>query len=333
MAHDSSSETLLRERLASLPHHLRAVGERVAGAVSTPLAKPAVVTGIGGSEGPARMMAELLRDRWRASASFVPLSAFATGSLDASGSALIVFSQSLSPNARLALARARGFDQATLFTSVGDDPALSQFEEHGGRIVRLPPASEQGALVRVIGPCVAMLAAALHAGAASAAELEPLLDAIHAAGARVPAVDGSRPIAFVTAGGYGELCRTVRNLWLEALCVPEPPMWDVLEVAHGPFQQFFDAEVVLVALERDGDERLLFDRLAQMLVPDRHTLVRLRSSVSRALAPIDHVALIAELVCRELARSPRNLGVWPGCGRDAPVYGIGPGWQVVEPEG
>jgi hypothetical protein len=313
-----------------LPLHLRAVGARVE--VAAPVAKPAVVTGVGGSEGPARMMAELLRHRWRASASFVPLSAFATGALDAHGAALFVFSQSLSPNARLALSRASRFDQATLFTSATDDPALTQWTAHGGQIVGLPPASEQGALVRVIGPCVAMLAAALHAGAASAADVESLVHAIREPGARVPAVDGSRPIAFVTAGGYGELCRTVRNLWLEALCVPEPPMWDVLEVAHGPFQQFFDGEVVLVALEREGEERLLFDRLAQMLVPGRHQLVRLRSSVAPPLAPIDHVAMAAELVCRELGRRPRNLAVWPGRGRDGPVYGIGPGWKLADPD-
>jgi hypothetical protein len=330
LPHESSSRTLLQDRLAALPGHLREVGERVT--VATPPTRPAIVTGVGGSEGPARMMAELLRTHSHASASFVPLSAFATDSIATQGMALTVFSQSLSPNARLALARAPELDEATLFTSVAHDPLLARFEAHGGRLVRLPPATEQGALVRVIGPCVAMLAAALQSGAASPPHVVALLEAMHGR-ALVPDVDCSGRVAFVTAGGYGELCRTVKNVWLEALCVPEPPMWDVLEVAHGPFQQFFDSDIVLLALERVGDESLLFDRLEQMLVPGRHTLVRLRSSVARPVAPIDHVSRVVELACRELARCPRDLGEWPGRGLDGPIYGLEPGWRLAEVDG
>jgi hypothetical protein len=298
------SESLLRARLAELPKCLRRVRE-----VCAPIEPSGsfVVTGIGASEGPARAMATLVRG------AFVPLSAFVDGAPDAD--TLVVFSQGLSPNARLALSRASTYRRSFLFTSARD-------ATFAGKIVVLPPEREDGTLVRVLGPTSALLAAAIASGAAG--DVEPLFAALSAP--RAIAVDEERlfgRVAFVTAGGHGELCHGARNAWLEALCTPEPPMWDVLQIAHGPFQEFFESEILLVALERDGAERELFDRLERMLVPERHRLVRLRSSLSPALAAIDHVTQVHELVCRALAARPRDLGAWPGSGRDGPLYDLG----------
>jgi creatinine amidohydrolase len=270
------------------------------------------------------MMAELLRQTVHASASFQPLSAFATRSLGARGGTLVVFSQGLCPNARLALDCVSHFDAAFLFTSAEREPQVTRFQEQGGHVVGLPPSSEPGTLVRVVGPCAAMLAAALHTGSAQAADVNALVAALGDVPARVPpsAVRAGR-VAFVTANGYGELCRAAKNVWLEALSVPEPPMWDVLEVVHGPLQQFFDAELTLFALERDGEEGFLFDRLERVLVAGRHRLVRLRSPLPLAVAPIDHVAQVIEIVCRVLAASPRDLGAWVGSRLEAPLYELG----------
>ncbi len=320
----------MRGRLAALPACLREVAARVqTGSISS---GGVVVTGIGASEAPARLMAELLRASRGASAVFAPLSAFAagaagadpTGTDDGRGRSLVVFSQGLSPNACLALARAREFEHATLFTSAREGAQLARFVADGGHVVRLPPEREEGALVRVLGPSAAMLAAALYTGAASARDVDALLATLARDTTQVaPAPTRCERVAFVTAGGYGERCHAVKNTWLEALSAPEPPMWDVLQIAHGPFQQFFDAEIVLFALEREGAESELWDRLARMLVPARHTLVRLRSVLPGALAPIDHLAQVLAIVCRALEASPRDLGAWPGSGLDAPLYELG----------
>jgi creatinine amidohydrolase len=317
------TEELLRARLAELPRCLRETAR-----LEPRIAKVAsfVVTGIGASEAPARYTARLLRDARGARASFAPLSAFASGAPAAD--ALVVFSQGLSPNARLALARAESYRHATLFTSLRDDAdgAIPRFRERGGEVVVLPPAREDGTLVRVVGPSCAMLAAALACGAARREEAGALAEAVGDAPRRAGDVEGAvlaRRVAFVTAGGHGELCEAARNAWLEGLCAPEPPSWDVLSVAHGPFQEFFESEIVLVALEREGDGGELFERLASMLVPGRHRLLRLRSSLPAALAAIDHVALAVELLCRALRARPRDLRAWPGCGRDGPLYGVG----------
>jgi hypothetical protein len=61
-----------------------------------------------------------------------------------------------------------------------------------------------------------------------------------------------------------------------------------------------------------------------MLVPERHALVRLRSSLANApLAALDHVAQTHELLCRALRARPRDLSSWPGLGRDRPLYDVG----------
>jgi creatinine amidohydrolase len=311
-----SAEALLRARLAELPRCLRDVA---AGRPTIERSSSFVVTGIGASEAPARAMAALARTELRARAAFVPLSAFASRSPE--GDVLVVFSQGLSPNARLALARAGDYASSVLFTSVREP-----IPGFGGRIIVLPPEREDGTLVRVLGPSAAMLAAAIATGAAD--DVDPLFDAIASAPAR--ARDAARHVesarlfgrvAFVTTAGHGELCHAARNAWLEALCTPEPPSWDVLQIAHGPFQEFFDSEILLIALELGEDA--LVDRLARMIVPERHALVRLRSSLAPALAAIDHVAQVHELVCCALAARPRDLGAWPGSGRDAPLYDLG----------
>src|SRR5690606_25355371 len=102
-------------------------------------------------------------------ATFVPISAFATSSAPR-GAELVVFSQGLSPNARLALPRrepvasdgaAPSFDRILLFTSVapGSPKAaargLDEAIDAGLEPVVLPPEEEEGNLPRVIGPVVA----------------------------------------------------------------------------------------------------------------------------------------------------------------------------------
>jgi creatinine amidohydrolase len=277
----------------------------------------------------------------RARATFAPLSAFVGEAPRALGETLVVFSQGLSPNARLALERAPSFARAILFTSVQggaagahDDAARAareRFERAGGHAIVLPPEREDGTLVRVLGPSAAMLAAALWSGAASTADLAPLEDALASAPERALAASAdvddaalARRVAFVTAGGYGEHCHAARNAWLESLCVAEPPSWDVLQIAHGPFQEFWQEELLLVALERENAaERELFDRLAQMLAPERHALVRLRSSLAPGVSALDHVAQTHELLCRALRARPRDLSAWPGRGRDGALYDVG----------
>jgi creatinine amidohydrolase len=301
-----------------------------------------VVTGVGASEGPARYLALLLHLAGRR-AIFAPLSAFVLSDAAALGDALIVFSQGLSPNARLALRRAREHTAAILVTSAipersSDDvrACLDAFAAAGGQRIVLPPDDESGTLVRLVGPAVALVAAArfAHACGASAIDLAALSHApdlaasadarADAALANLPPLALHRRLAFVAAGPMVDGAHGLRGKWLEGLGAPEPPLWDVLSVAHGPFHEIFDEEATFVTLEHDTPhpaERELFDRLARMLVPSRHAVLRLRAALPPPLGVIDHELLGTALLLRALHERSKDLGA--ALGSDAPLYGLG----------
>jgi hypothetical protein len=320
--------------------------------LSTPASFPSVepsasfvVTGIGASEGPARYLAMLLQLAGRR-AVYTPLSTFLVANAAALGDTLVVFSQGLSPNARLALRRAAEHRRAILFTSAakkgdeGDAPEirafLSGFRGAGGDVVVMPPDEEPGTFVRVLGPAVARLVAARFVATLSAvidsAALARVPTLAAEAAARVEAAVSALPpdalrrrLGFVVAGPWLEGASGLRSTWLEGLGAPEPALWDVLQIAHGPFHQFFDEEMTLVTLEHEGapQERDLFDRLASMLVPPRHAIVRLRSRLPAPLGALEHDALSAALLVRAFGEGSKDIAAAGGLGPDALLYGLG----------
>lgn len=325
----------LHARLTRIPDHLRSV---LAGTKATTLSGDVVVTGIGAAAGPARYLAWLLGlPGFAGRARFVAPSAFVTG-VPADGRTLVVFSQHLSPNARLVLARARRAMRVVVITS-----ATRAEVEAAARapapldVVELPPRQpeeERGTLLRVEGPAVASFFAALLARDAGvpldAEALARVPDVVASAGARLSAACDARalgaaidgPLAIVTTGPQAT-ARAAAWKILEGWSAPEPPVWDVLEVAHGPFQQLYAAPACLVVLERRAAEDAeLVARLVAMLAPERHALVRLASELPEELAPLEHDALVDALVLAGLRARPRDLEDWDGKGRDGPLYDL-----------
>jgi len=300
---------------------------------------PVLATGIGGSEGPARLLVSLLQARGLP-ARFVPLSSFVDGAPPASS--LVVFSQKLSPNASLALARARRYPRALLVTSMPpDEPRLAPFVGDGGAILSLPCDDEAGLLVRVLGPTLASAAAALladnlcktHPGNLLEGCREPLdIDALDRALTRALARAAAWPalppglLALVAGGDAAERCEGLRWRLLEGLLRPDVQLWDALSAAHGPLQSFWDREATLLALEAPGDlSPSLVDRLASVLVPGRHQLLRLTASLPAPWSLFEHMVQLDALMCRSLEAFPRPLDPWPAQGLDGPLYLLGPG--------
>jgi hypothetical protein len=210
---------------------------------------------------------------------------------------------------------------------------LADLVARGANVVTHPPPDESGMLLRVVGPACASFTAALLASTLADGfygELARVPDLFATAAERVRAVSAhlepewlTARVAFVTAGPLGEAYHAPSWKWLEGLSAPLPPCWDVLEVAHGAYQQFYEERMLLIALEHDlPAERALFDRLASMLVPERHVMLRLRSDLPRHLAPLDHDAQVTALLLRALTFQPRDLFTWPAMGLDAPLYGL-----------
>jgi hypothetical protein len=304
-------------------------------------ARRIVTTGVGASEGPARFLAETLRTALGLRARFAPLSAFTAGP-PPHADAVVVFSQGLSPNARLPLAACRALPHRALFTSI--DPARDAGERadfvrrerrDGLAVCSLPPGNEGGMLLRVIGPVVALAASMLWVerlcSEASVAAPFPGANGLPAALAQARARARRSPVdllaprlALVAAGSYLELCHGLRSKLLEGLLCPEPALWDIMGLAHGAFQQFHDGAISLLVLEAPSAvQPWITDRLRRMIEPSRHSLSVLDATLPGPGAVLEHDAQLNEHLLWALRRAPRDLTRWPGQGADAPLYDLG----------
>ncbi len=325
---------LLEQRIESVGEHLASLARAWAeGAhpVPAPLreAKTWLITGAGGSAGPAHMLVDALLERGRV-ARYEPLSHFLEPDAEAAD-VLVVFSQGLSPNARLALARHERFAHTVLFTSV--DPEASDVEAviaQASHVISLPPKREDQLLVRVVGPCVATLAALLFADAidnrSAPLDVASLAEARGASSPMEVEPDGGA-IASLALVPFGEGARRyhgIANKLLEAIGEPVP-IWDVLGVTHGPLQYFHGQPITLLGLMRDTREHHdLADRLDAILDPKRgQQLLRCVAPHARPLDWFAHDAMIDRVLIGAMRGRERDLIDWPGKGADQSLYGLG----------
>jgi len=274
----------------------------------------------------------------------------------------VVFSQGLSPNAQLALAQSGRFAALLVYTSVPtSDPRVGALP--GATVAVLPPvgaAGEDRLFLRVLGPAAAQLAAAQFADAVAQrrgqARRLPLAEAVQAALRAPPRAQAAlrrlaaelvargqvstaalaeqglgalwqaQPdlaLAFVTSGGYGELCLGLQWKFLEGAGLSQPVGWDVLQVAHGPLQQTFQRPLLLCALGRADNplERSLLGRLQAML-PPHHVLLHLPAVLAGPLALLEHDLWCNELLLSILRGRDWDLLDWPGRLSDGPLYAL-----------
>lgn len=168
---DAATQTRARlERsCAALPAALRAVARvPVVPAPFDPLrARRILSTGVGSSAGHARFFAHVLSEQLGLPAKFVT-----TGALEAAppsgalGDALVVFSQGLSPNARLAFSHSAAFGAAVVVTAQGGSSTSGERAEWyealratGATMVGFDAPDEFGSLVRITGPMLGYAAA------------------------------------------------------------------------------------------------------------------------------------------------------------------------------
>jgi creatinine amidohydrolase len=325
--------TQLVERIMALP----ALAARAAREVQVPLdlggdaTDRLVAAGIGSSEAHARLLAHLVAEHTGRAARFVPASALVAPAGPPAGDVLVVFSQGLSPNAQLLLAHAARWRRVVLASAVTDAGRLAPLRARGIVVVHFAGEQEFGTLVRVTGPlagylCAIRLARALGAVIDVPADgIEPALASAFAAASRLaPAALRPAPLAFVVSGAYGELVTNLRLKVLEGMLRPLPPVWDLLHLAHGPFQQAIGGPAVFLALTRADapHEEPLLVRFEAMLDPARQTLLRLHATLPSPLAVLEHEMHLNALLLHELEAAGIDQIRWPGRGRDAPLYDL-----------
>jgi len=322
----------LADRIARLPE----LAAREAREVERPLdlgcgaAERLVTTGIGSSEAHARLLAHLVAEHTRRPARFLPASALVTPGPEHAADALIVFSQGLSPNAELVLTHPQRWRRAVLATAVSDPGRLAPLRARGVAVVRFAGEDEYGTLVRVTGPLAGYLCA-LRVGRALGAPVDvptdrmtSVLAAARAATDRITPAMLAAPLALLVSGAYGDLVTNLRLKILEGMLRPLPPAWDLLHLAHGPFQQAVGGPATFLALTRPDapHEEPLLARFEAMLDPTRHVLIRLPASLPSPLAVLEHEMQLNALLLRELEASRLDQVRWPGRGRDGPLYDL-----------
>jgi hypothetical protein len=338
---EERSVALLAERVRRLPGELTraAASENVALPLPRGERTRFVVSGIGASEAPARLLAATLGELGLA-ARFVPVSGFLGASAPV-GDVLVVVSQQLSPNASLPLRQRSAYAAIVLLTALTPerDPRVAEVAREGGQILVHPPVVEDELLLRVLGPAAATLAAAKAAVATgqSLGLLLPWAGAIEHVPAAVAAElaaatddDTTEPalllpgLALVCGGGHTELLHLPRGKLIEGLGLLDPPIWDACGVVHGPFQAFFERRMTLLYFSRQGDEAGLDlrRRLARAIVPERHRLWAHEGTLPGPLLLFEHDAAVLRLVLHTLTAHPRNLIGWPGQGADEAVYSL-----------
>jgi len=309
------------------------------------------VTGLGSSEAHARLLVACLVDELGMDAHFIPTGALLEGPpSDASRDALIVFSQGLSPNARFALTAPEAWGALGIATAVSEaetDPdrraLLERVDSVGGWRVFFPPEGESGTLVRVAGPlagCIMAIRMAVQLGhaagrSAPALSVSPaeVVQAIRNApgvvdralqGGGDSALDAS--IGLLASGRYAGLLHNLRLKWLETLLRPLPPVWELLDFSHGPFQQSLAEGATWLALTRADaqSEGLLLSRIESMLADSSQRLLRLPSTLPGVWSLVEHEAELNALVLRALVHSRVDLEHWPGKNADGPLYEMAP---------
>jgi hypothetical protein len=315
-------------------------------AAETRPAGPLVVTGIGGSEGAATLLA-LAASRRGLSARFEPLSAFVQPATLA-GHTLVIISQGLCPNVSLALAARPAFTRTILITCLDptiDDEAgrtVRELQRSGVVLVTTGAEREPDLLVRIGGPVAASVVALRLAeawattggggsGSVPSVDVGSLaVDEAIALARRAVRGLASRwsegDLSIVTFGESPALAHGLGWTLLEGCLGHVPGVWDVLSIAHGPFQSLFERRATFLALCRRGSARDadLLDRLRAMLHPERHQTLVLYGTLPGEGCAIEHQAAVNAVLAEAVGTRPRiDLLEWPGKGRDEPLYGLG----------
>jgi hypothetical protein len=330
------TRSLLAKQTRELPDALaRAFKEAHANAhLAAPVSMTTqwIVTGVGASEGPARLLASTLRDVGF-TARFASVTYF-LGKTPPRGDVLVVVSQKLSPNGCIPLAHTAAFTNTILVTSVVEPAqalALRSLTTHALEVVLHGPEEDEGGLfLRVLGPSLAAAACVALAvrAAKSAGFEEPAWWS-----ARSKVAENTRAIlqrghkqtpgvlAFLAAGENLERIFGAKSKLIEGLGYERVSFWDTCGFVHGPFQSVYGTHMTLLLASEKDDvaSQLLWQRLLQIL-PAKHETVHFESELSGPLAYFAYDAHAFAWVAGCLEQNPRSLLSWPGQNADGAIY-------------
>ncbi len=339
--------------IALLRHRAALARERLRAQWNTPpdpsrdVPFPWVVTGLGSSEAHARYLVALGNRVQPGAATFVPTAAFAVQALPAqtATAALIVFTQGLSANARIALAQRSGFRETVLFTATTRESLaradkgeatrlLEQLEREGAVCIPTAETDEYTILLRVIGPLCGYLSALQWWSAQRPGAIAPLsdeawgslftaLDRIPPAELRALADDFTRGVEYNFASAEAVYAQNLAFKRVEGLFLPEPVRRDLLQFAHGPFQQnIASATTQWIFASSDTEETTLSEHLWPMFARLAEPTRLLRAPLPAPYSILYYEMLLNEVLLTAIDACPHCQANWPGKGLDSEGYAL-----------
>jgi hypothetical protein len=145
--------------------------------------------------------------------------------------------------------------------------------------------------------------------------------------------EARQPLALIGGEAMCELAFPLRWKLLEGLRVPDPPVWDLLQVVHGPLQSFYESSITLLVIENQARpyERQLIDRLASLLEPTRPRLLRFSVDTGKEETPLSLLSGLLMIdaglnaaLLQTLNTHPIELAHWPLRNSDAALYAACP---------
>lgn len=292
-----------------------------------------LITGIGSSEAHARYLVYLLNGCCNAGAAYCPLHLFARGEMNVKGAHVIIFSQGLSPNARIVIGRAREFESLTVFCSqeamkLKKLPAIA-YAAKRLEIVEFINEIEQSLLVRVMGPVAGYIAA--YRWALARLPLIPPITPYLTEGLRNCRhraigdaatwrhwLSSSGHVSIVASGSVAAFCHNLAYKLMEGLFIPCPAIWDGLQVAHGPLQQLGTSKGGILLLGESNN--VLYRKLGQVLADFGHRFCHLGTPLPGIFAILEYEMVFNYLLLELMRWRPKNQRKWPMYRLDRPIY-------------
>ena len=339
MSTDPRGEALLKERIALIPK--LAASYYASPVITLPKAieKAAglVITGTGSSAAHAKFLCYLLNSNGNFGAEFRPLSAFLSPAQASDKTKhLIVFSQGLSPNARIAIEQRdkfAGLVVCTAVTASGKNELCDKLRQRQITIIEYPLESEYEILLRVVGPFMGYLAALRLfeslTGAPSRAllplfsGLETMLEKGRTLFAELKGANGLNPFQLVTSYPLSEFGENLAFKVLEGTFIAAPAVWDLLHFAHGPFQMLNRLPQPIVYCGQQNDPTAPVEALREMASSAKLKLIEMHSTYSAIEAILEYEMIFNGLVMEAVKSFSLDQRNWPGKGLDTPIYRLG----------
>jgi hypothetical protein len=303
---------------------------------------PIVATGLGSSEAHARFLVHEVNRRCPGRAHFRPTISFYPGQARHGNpeAILMVFSQGLSANARIALEQRHNFRRLVLFTAStpegleksgkADRAAyLKKLLDEGAQRVGYPIEDEYTILIRLIGPLCGYVAALQWLAAHWPFEYErPVREALNAplpanGELRKMLSEWSAGVDFLATHSLPEYGQNLVFKTVEGLFLPPPALHDALGYAHGPFQQHrADAKNCWIFTTEEPPEKTLLERLTALTGCLQGASRVLYAPVSPPFSILYFERLLNACLTLAPPEQMERQMDWPGRGEDAPIYSL-----------